>query len=568
MKTKLQKIREHHENFRKQAEEMGNLLRDQKMPELTEEAFLVYEKTGNRIRYENDYFSRRRFLVVFGLLASWYHRKNDVEKLEEVIEEICQERTWALPAHVNRKEVGWERTVDLFACETGQAMALILSETKEYLSKVVVEKVKQEITFRLLDSYLERSKWSWESFHNNWAAVCGGCLGSIALFLLENEDKKQKAVLERVCGKVFPDYLNGMMEDGTCPEGLGYFTYGMTYFVGFARQLYEHTNGEVNLLNSKKVKKIACFQQKCFLPGGCTVSFSDAESNGHYRLGLTCFLAELFEGIEIPDVDRALEFERDNSCFWANWQDDVWVKEYLKFAEEKEDVLEWFCLLPDAQWAIWKNGKLGMALKGGNNGESHNHNDIGSFLIAADGEVFLADLGAGEYTKDYFTKEKRYHILCNRSSGHSVPIINGQEQRAGADYASSAFLCERPGCVEVEFAGAYEKQPSWKLSRRIENEKNEEKITITDWLEGDGIWSLEENLVTQIEPKIMSRKILLAGRKGTMTLALPENCDDVHVLKEIFHNHQGKDEDVWMIRFSVPIKNGRGQCEMACFYDR
>ena len=42
MKTKLQKIREHHENFRKQAEEMGNLLRDQKMPELTEEAFLVY----------------------------------------------------------------------------------------------------------------------------------------------------------------------------------------------------------------------------------------------------------------------------------------------------------------------------------------------------------------------------------------------------------------------------------------------------------------------------------------------------------------------------------------------
>ena len=63
MKTKLQKIREHHENFRKQAEEMGNLLRDQKMPELTEDAFLVYEKTGNRIRYENDYFSRR---LLFG----------------------------------------------------------------------------------------------------------------------------------------------------------------------------------------------------------------------------------------------------------------------------------------------------------------------------------------------------------------------------------------------------------------------------------------------------------------------------------------------------------------------
>ena len=56
METKLQQIREHHAAFRKHIEETGNSLRYKELPVLTEEMFLLYEKTGNRLIYENEYF--------------------------------------------------------------------------------------------------------------------------------------------------------------------------------------------------------------------------------------------------------------------------------------------------------------------------------------------------------------------------------------------------------------------------------------------------------------------------------------------------------------------------------
>jgi hypothetical protein len=44
-----------------------------------------------------------------------------------------------------------------------------------------------------------------------------------------------------------------------------------------------------------------------------------------------------------------------------------------------------------------------MAIKGGNNGESHNHNDVGSFIIYTDGEPLFIDPGVGEYTAKTFS---------------------------------------------------------------------------------------------------------------------------------------------------------------------
>ncbi|MFR6332585.1 MAG: hypothetical protein ACLUOI_29915 [Eisenbergiella sp.] len=76
-----------------------------------------------------------------------------------------------------------------------------------------------------------------------------------------------------------------------------------------------------------------------------------------------------------------------------------------------------------------------MAAKGGNNGESHNHNDVKLPASGGD-EMLLTDLGAGEYTRDYFS-EKRYEILCNHSFGHSVPVIDGKGQKEGTEYACS-----------------------------------------------------------------------------------------------------------------------------------
>lgn len=574
--TKEQEIREHWQQFRRQVEQTGDMLRGRSMPELTEELFALYEETGNRLIYENEYFERRRFLTVFGLLSIWYERDEDLRKLEEVIREICLEETWALPAHVNRRERDWQRTVDLFASETGQTLAQIISELSGKLDGELVEQVRKLVIYRLLDSYMEKEKgtWRWESMNNNWVAVCAGSLGSMALYLLREEPRKQKQVIDRVLDTL-PAYLNGMCDDGVCPEGLSYFTYGMVYFTGFAEQLERHTNGVVRLMDQEKVRRIARFQQKCYLTGGLTVSFSDGSSHDRFRLGLTCYLAETVSGVEIPSLSAAMGFEDDHCYrFMGNYQDDCWVRRYLEKLEKEAitDVVnaerqeeEWFTLLPHAQWAVWKNAGLDMAIKGGHNGEPHNHNDVGSLLFAANGEVFLSDLGCGEYTKEYFADATRYLLLCNRSQGHNVPVLNGQEQKTGKEYGAACFSGDGRGCVSLEFGGAY--GSSRRLERIVTFREGAEDFWLEDRAADMGQQDrLEENFVTQMEPLIIGGRIRIPGERGMLTLTA-EGAEDIVIRRETFVNHRGEDEDVWLIRFQVRKQGIMAVCKIHGIYE-
>lgn len=565
-----EQIRKHYEEFRAQIAALGDELREREMPELTEELFSQFEQTGNRLLYENVYFARRRFLTVFGLLAAWHRRTEDIRKLEETLREICREETWALPAHVDRSVEGWQRTVDLFAAETGQALAQILNLTQGYLSEQLAQKVREEVAGRVLDSYLEKpaGEWNWERMRNNWSAVCGGCVGMAALYLLEDEPEKQNAVVERVCG-VLPNYLEGMYDDGVCPEGLGYFTYGMAYYTGFARLLEAHSGGRVDLMDSEKVRQVARFQQRCYFSGGKTVSFADGGTQERFRLGLTCYLADTVEGVEIPDISAAMDFESD-SCyrFLPNWQDGQWVREYLEHRQDTtgaERMDRWFTFFPEAQWAIWKRDGIGVAMKGGHNGESHNHNDVGSFLVSADGEVFLTDLGCGEYTKEYFNDRTRYGIFCNRSIGHSVPIVGGREQSAGRVFRAESFLSPCPGSVEAAFAQAYDEAPDFVLCRRLDWPQEAEDIVITDVFRDA---ALEENLVTQMEPAVDGGRIVLRGEKGTLTVEVTGACGDIRIVRETFRSHKGKDEPVWRLVWPVASRDGQGECVMRCRYQK
>ena len=104
-----------HERYKKQIEALAGQMRTEQLPPLTEELFALFETTGNRLKYEEVYFKRRKFLAVFGMAACIFKRRADVEKLSEVLLEVCEEECWALPAHVNRAtDVDWRNTVDLF----------------------------------------------------------------------------------------------------------------------------------------------------------------------------------------------------------------------------------------------------------------------------------------------------------------------------------------------------------------------------------------------------------------------------------------------------------------------
>lgn len=101
---------------------------------------------------------------------------------------------------------------------------------------------------------------------------------------------------------------------------------------------------------------------------------------------------------------------------------------------------------------------LFLSVKGGHNDESHNHNDVGSVLVAVDGHPALVDAGVSHYTREHFGP-RRYEIWTMRSDYHNVPSVDGFEQLAGADHrardVSAELTSERAG--RLDLAGAYDR---------------------------------------------------------------------------------------------------------------
>lgn len=549
------------EKYKAQVECLAGELRFEKMPPLTEELFALFETTGNRLQYENIYFKRRKFLAVYGMAVLMFRRNEDLKKLEEVLYEICKEECWALPAHVNRKENGWQTTVDLFAAETAQTLAELGTLTE--ISNELKKHIREEVERRVFAPYFTSvpNYGCWECAGHNWNAVCAGGIGSACLYLMAGrEEERLQTCLKRICHSL-TYYTDGFEEDGACMEGIHYFTYGMTYYIGFAEQLYRYTDGKTDLFANEKLKKIAQFQQKLYLPGGQAVSFSDGDMHAKFRMGLTRFLAEKYEGVRVPEETLAADFESDPCYrFMGLSRDYLWTKE--KTEEEERTSGARHEILPSAQWSICesKNG-VGMAVKGGHNAESHNHNDVGSFLYVVDGEQLVTDLGAGEYTKEYFGAG-RYEILCNSSMGHSVPLPNGKLQQSGEWHRATEFSADGCGTTRVQFSAAYPIGNCKHLERKTEFSLEDGSLMVTDVFELPiHATRFIEQVVTQGEVKMVwdqDGKSYVSIKKGgaECILTFLDPIHHLYCMEQEHSNHEGKKEIVRLIRWDAFMKPG------------
>ena len=546
-------------------------------PALTEELFSLFERKGNRLQYEDAYFGRRKYLVVFALnalLAKEQGIPAEISRLEWVLEQICEETCWALPAHVNRKQdAEWEITLDLFACETAQSLLEIAFLFRNDLRMDLLRRIREESGRRVLQPFLHHEKdgfW-WEKSKSNWNAVCCGSVGAAACYASAlvpllcpdaGSIEKNREQCEQILTRVTQDlscFLASFSEDGACMEGLGYWEYGMSYFSMFAELLKEKTGGTTDLLDGEKQRKIMEFQQKCYFPGGTTLSFSDGDSKGRYRMGLTCHFAMLDPNVEIPPLEQAMHFGEDPCYRWnAAYRDWIWTKQYLEFlkenAEEKafgtQIFHDTFVYLPDAEWAI-ATGKnqTAFAIKGGNNGEPHNHNDVGSFLYFIGQEEIISDLGAGEYTKDYFGPE-RYSILCCSSRGHSVPILDGEEQKEGETYRADEVNSSEAGKISISFGGAYEKESRKKLTRTAAFCRKTGTLQIEDRLEGAPVDThFTENLVTRQKVSREKDRIRI-GSSGILKID-DVSPEQVQIIPCVHKNHQGEAENVFLMQWDV-----------------
>ncbi len=173
-------------------------------------------------------------------------------------------------------------------------------------------------------------------------------------------------------------------------------------------------------------------------------------------------------------------------------------------------------------------------------------------------------MGAGEYTKEYF-HEGRYDILCNRSLGHSVPLINDCEQCAGSAYRADSFSWDdEKGQLAISFAGAYPEGRIDKLIRVIARESANAKmaLSVTDsFLASEQTTKITENLITPFQPEIVQGtdgiQVFIKGEKGSCTItasALWHCPEQIRILPKEHFMHDGTKTTVYLIQWELPAE--------------
>jgi hypothetical protein len=577
-------------SYLREVDEEARSARARSIAVLPFSAYRKFDDEGERRAFEELYFERRRALAALGL-ASWlWGRGEDLAALADLVWAICDEYAWALPAHLGGSsldpgrldgrepagaragEATHAETIDLFSAETGFALAEMTALLGGRLEPIVACRARREVERRVLRPFLARAgSWPWEVMRNNWCAVCAGSIGAAALYL-EGDPERLDAILARVL-PTLERFLSSFPEDGACLEGLGYWTYGLGFFAAFAELLGRHSGGKVDLLAGDKLRRIAAFQSKAYLTDRLSAAFADGSPRERYRIGLAAFLEARFPEAAPPPRALAAPFRHDHYGRWAlSLRDLLWTAaegaQRPAASEGGADgsagpsgsdaaAVSW---LPDAQWLVCPSrgeGRLGFAAKGGHNDEPHNHNDSGSFQLVSGNTQFIAELGAGEYTRDYFG-EARYTILCASSLGHSLPIIDGRGQEAGGERRARSVECSVDGGrarLAMDIASAYSGSSILGLKRAFEFD-GERALALRDLfsLAGPGT-RIVERFVTGLDARAIELeedRVVLGAAEGRLVLSWSPAGLAPRLVVLDHLDHEGRAVQVACIDFELP----------------
>lgn len=515
--------------------------------------YMLFFQNGNRSVFQKHYFGRRRNCCNI-MFAYWLTEDEKyLVPLIDYIGYICDEFTWCLPAHVNFPEVGSKESVesvDLFQSETARLFAEIKMCVGEKLPAYILERMNYEVHRRIFASFLREPEktFNWEQSRANWATVCAaGCTLAVLYFGTEEE---QKYFVNRFSG-CLDNYLEGIRSDGCCLEGLSYWNYGGEHFVMQAHALKEYTNGETDYFKLPKVHELALFPQRIRLSQTKTAAFSDAAEMAYYRIGLVAYFKHIYPDVLLPDLANCIRRGNVDSVFSLLWMGDNYKADTLTCNS---------FYFADAGWYVNRKEKFSFAAKGGTNGEPHNHNDIGGFMMTVDDEVFISDLGCGEYVRETFRRETRYDFVQNSSRGHSVPVVNGEYQHFGKEYFAKNVVATDSSfslCIE----GAYEAGAVQEIKRHFEIDDN--GVTLTDTLvPSEKTKSFTERFISKIEPTLCDGyvdfgigKIKYDVNRYTPSVQtetfVAHNAVDIVTVYQLDFNPVSKDETEFRFEFII-----------------
>jgi hypothetical protein len=471
-------------------------------PPLPATLFLEYQRIGNRSNYERVRYTRRDQLRDLVVAECADGKGRFLDDIANGVWTTCEESFWGVPAHLGAQKAGTglpdvaEPIVDLFAAETSSLLAWIdylIGPRLALASPLLRKRIRLEIDRRILTPCLERSDFGWMGLDgrdrpvNNWNPwINSNWLASV--LLLEDDGKRRLAAVHKIL-RSLDRFLASYHDDGGCDEGPGYWFRAGGSLFDCLELLHSASGGAIDFYRVPLVQEIGRYISRAHIFGDCFINFADAAA----RLRIAGDLLFRY-GRRIGDS------RLESLGAWAAAQPSgapgrsesmgrqlpaLFNLETIRAAKGAQPLVRdtW---LPGIQVmaARRKEGSaegLYLAAQGGHNAESHNHNDVGNFIVYADGQPAIIDVGVETYTAKTFSS-RRYEIWTMQSAWHNLPTIDGVMQAAGREFqATDVAYRANDRAVEysLDMARAYPPDAgldSWKRTFRLDREKNEIEV--------------------------------------------------------------------------------------------
>jgi hypothetical protein len=430
----------------------------QPWPALPATLYMEFARTGNRSHYEKPYFERRSNLATLALAECMEHRGRFLDEIANGVWAITEEATWCVPAHASRlpKDVLHRQdleSVDLFAAETAMTLATaryLLGQELGTLSPSLGDRVRREVLRRVIEPVESGDGFGrsgWLDGRNNWSPWCASNVLGAAMFLLDSPARLADLGV-RMMG-VADRFIGFYGEDGGCDEGPGYWNEAGGALLAFLELLRSRTEGTVDIYNQPKIAAMGNFIVYAHIGGPWFLNFSDADaktipSPGRvYRYGERVG-SEAMKNLALlamrnwdpkGPIAPPVRINGVSRSLLGPLMEMFWIPADARPTAQPLKTTVW---LPDLQMLSVREsaeslgGGLYLAARGGHNAESHNHNDVGHFVVYLDNQPGIIDIGRETYTAKTFSSN-RYELWFTRGSAHNAPMVNGIEQVEGRE---------------------------------------------------------------------------------------------------------------------------------------
>ncbi len=470
-------------------------------PVLPANLALGFVRTGNRSEYEHARNQRRERLRTLAVAECVEGKGRFLDDILNGIWATCEETFWGVPAHLGMQKVGTglpdvtDPVVDLFAAETSSELAWIdylLAPQLETLSPLLRKRIHLEIDRRVLAVNRARNDFAWMGFRdasrppNNWNPWINSNWLTSELLIAKDPVKRSAAVYKILTS--LDNFLAGYSPDGGCDEGPGYWGRAGASLFDCLNLLHSASAGRVDYFGQPLIHQIGRYICRAHIYDNWFINFADASA----KLNIAADLVYRY-GRAVNDNDMQLlgAWAADGSkaalsgsigrqlAAIFNWQT-------LSQAPKGQALLRdsWLAGI-EVMAARRKEGSadgLYLAAQGGHNAESHNHNDVGNFIVFADGKPAIIDIGVETYSAKTFSS-KRYEIWTMQSAWHNLPTVDGVMQSAGREFAASNVSYhsdDHAAEMQLNIERAYPSEAgieSWRRVLRLDRDQNHIEIT-------------------------------------------------------------------------------------------